>query len=158
MEVDPVFFGTCKQKAQDAYAARSSIYCPYFKAEVILNSDGFHHLQFSARRERNKSEQLVKFRLLPQALEVIHKSGTVQEYRRMLSPIGKPSKKDGAVPMKMVEYWGFVAIVGEKRMRIRVIARREGTGNITVWSVMFHSKMKDGKQRLHDQGLEDEEA
>ena len=157
MEVDPHFFNTCKQKAQEAYAVRKSIYCPYFKSEVVLNSDGFHHLQFSARRERDKSEQLVKFRLLPQALEVIRKSGTVQECRRLLTPIGKPSKNNGAVPMKEVEYWGFVAIVGEKPKRIRVITRRVGTGNITFWSVMLHSKMKDGKQKLHDQNLENEE-
>ncbi len=60
--------------------------------------------------------------------------------------------------MKEVEYWGFVAIVGEKFMRIRVIARRVGTGNITFWSVMLHSKMKDGRQKLHEQNLEDEEV
>ena len=158
MEIDPVFFSKCKEKAQGAYTAHPSIYCPYFKSEVILNSDGFHHLQFSARRERNKHEQLVKFRLLPKALDVIRKSGTVQEYRRLLTPIGKPSKKDGSVPMKEVEYWGCVAIVGEKPIRIRTILRRVGTGNITFWSVMFHSKMKDGKQKLHEQNLEDEEV
>ncbi len=28
--------------------------------------------------------------------------------------IGKPSARDGSVPMKMVEYWGLVAIVREK--------------------------------------------
>ena len=59
--------------------------------------------------------------------------------------------------MKEVEYWGCVAIVGEKPIRIRTILRRVGTGNITFWSVMFHSKMKDGKQKLHEQNLEDEE-
>ena len=59
--------------------------------------------------------------------------------------------------MKEVEYWGFVAIVGGKPIRIRVIVRRIGTGNITFWSVMFHSKVKDGKQKLHEQNLEDEE-
>ena len=157
MKIDPVYFNGQKQKAYDDYGAQKSIYCPYFKAEIILNSDGFHHLQFSARRERTKVEQLLKLRLVPYALEVIRKSGTVQEYRRMLTPIGKPSKRDGAVPMKEVEYWGFVAIVGGKPIRIRVIVRRIGTGNITFWSVMFHSKVNDGKQKLHEQNLEDEE-
>jgi hypothetical protein len=50
----------------------------------------FHHLQFSARRERDKREQLLKFNLLPLALEIIRKSGTIQEYRKLLTPIGKP--------------------------------------------------------------------
>lgn len=157
METDTVFFNTQKEKAKTLYAKEREIYCPYFKEKIILNSDGFHHLQFSARRERNKSEQLLKFRLLPYALNVIRHSGTVQEYRRMLTPIGKPSSRDGAVSMKEVEYWGFVAIVGDKPIRIRAIVRRVGTGNITFWSVMFHSKVRDGKQKLHEQNIEDDE-
>lgn len=157
MEVDPGYFHKMKSKALAAYKAQPAIYCPYFGMKVVLNADGFHHLQFSARRERDKKEQLVKLRLLPRALDIIRKSGTVQEYRRTLAPVGKRSKRDGAVPLKEVEYWGFVAIVGEKPMRIRVIARRIGTGNIIFWSVMFHSKVKDGRQRLHDGNIEDDE-
>ena len=110
-------FRAVKEKAQAAYSTQREIYNPYFKTTVILNSDGFHHLQFSARRERNKSEQLLKLRLLPLALEIIKKSGTVQEYRKLLTPIGKKSPRDGSVPMKEVEYWGLVAIVGEKRIK-----------------------------------------
>src|SRR5436190_11934708 len=131
MEIDTQHFAARKQKAQAIYTRQDAITCPYFKMPVVLNSDGFHHLQFSARRERTKREQLLKFRLLPHALEVIRKSGTVQEYRKTMAPIGKKSKQNGFVPMKEIEYWGFVAIVGEPTpVRIRVIIRRVGTGNI----------------------------
>lgn len=157
MEVDPQYFTARKEKAKTLYATQKTIYCPYFKAPVVLNSDGFHHLQFSARRERNKREQLLKFRLLPLALDIIRKSGTVQEYRRGLTPIGKKSAKDGSVPMKEVEYWGFVAIVGDNPIRVRVIVRRVGTGNFSFWSVMPHSKIKNGKQKLYGENIEDEE-
>lgn len=157
MGVDPAFFNEQREKAKTLYTAEREIYCPYFKTKIVLNADGFHHLQFSARRERNKSEQLLKLKLLPLALDVIRKSGTVQEYRRMLTPVGKPSPRDGSVPMKEVEYWGFVAIVGDKPISIRAIVRRVGTGNITFWSVMFHSKVRDGKQKLHEQNIEDDE-
>ncbi len=85
-------------------------FLPFFEAPVILNSDGFHYLQFSARRERTKAEQLFTLRLLPSALQVIRRSGAVQEYRKTLAPVGKRTQ-DGFVPMKEVEYWGFVAIV-----------------------------------------------
>ena len=156
MEVDPHYFAAQKQKAENTYAQQASTRCPYFNADVILNSDGFHHLQFSARRERNKREQLLKFSLLPLALQVLHKSGTVQEYRKMLAPIGK-KRSDGFVPMKTVEYWGFAAIVGEnKSIRIRVITRRVGDGNIIFWSVMPDTKIKDGKQKLFARDIEDE--
>ena len=149
-------FRYAKERAHDLYSAQSSIRCPYFQTQVVLNSDGFHHLQFSARRERNKREQMLKFRLLPLALQVIRSSGTVQEYRRLLGPFGAPSARDGSVRMKEVEYWGFVAIIGEKRIKIRTVLRRVGNGNIMFWSVMPYSKIKNGFQRMHTEGIEDE--
>ena len=149
-------FRYAKERAHDIYTAQSNIRCPYFQTQVVLNSDGFHHLQFSARRERNKREQMLKFRLLPLALQVIRSSGTVQEYRRLLGPFGTPSARDGSVRMKEVEYWGFVAIVGEKRIKIRTVLRRVGDGNIMFWSVMPYSKIKNGFQRMHTDGIEDE--
>jgi len=57
--------------------------------------------------------------------------------------------------MKEVEYWGLRAIVGQKKLRIRVILRRVGNGNITFWSVMSDVKIKDGRQRLFDHDIED---
>jgi hypothetical protein len=93
--------------------------------------------------------------LLPLAIEVIKKSGTLQEYRKGLTTIGKKAK-DGYTSTKLTDYWGFVAIVGgESQIKIRVVLRRVGDGNITFWSVMPDSKLKGG-QRLHAEGLEDE--
>jgi hypothetical protein len=155
MEPDAEQFNRAKEKAHSTYIAQRDIWCPYFQARVVLNSDGFHHLQFSARRERNKREQLFKFRLLPLALEIIRKSGTIQEYRKLLTPIGKPSAR-GAVPMKDVEYWGLVAIVGQKQIKVRAVLRRIGTGNITFWSVMPYTKIRNGMQRMYAEGIEDE--
>ena len=157
MEIDTAYFDEKKKKAKLLYEAQKSIYCPYFRSPVILNADGFHHLQFSSRRERGKLEQVLKFRLLSHALDVIKKSGTIQEYRKSLAPIGKKSTRDGAVPLKHVEYWAFVAIVGERLIKIRVILRRVGDGNIIFWSVMPDSKIRDGKQRLFSKDIEADE-
>jgi hypothetical protein len=156
MEPDAEYFNVRKEKAHAIFTAQKTIRNPYFQTDVILNSDGFHHLQFSARRERNKREQLLKFRLLPLGLEIIRKSGTIQEYRRLLTPIGKPSARDGSVPMKNVEYWGLVAIVGENKIKVRTVLRRVGDGNITFWSVMPYSKIKNGQQKMFTDGIEDE--
>jgi len=156
MEVDPQYFQERKEKAKVIYTAQREIYCPYFQEKVILNADGFHHLQFSARRERDKKAQLLKFSLLPLALDVIRKSGTIQEYRKLLTPIGKSSPRDGATPMKEVSYWGLVAIVKEKNIKVRVILRKVGNGNVTFWSVMPDAKFKNGKQKLASEGIEDE--
>ena len=152
MEAD--YFNGRKEKAKSIYDAQKVVYNPYLQSEIILNSDGFHHLQFSARRERDKNEQLLKFRLLPLAISVIKNSGTLQEHRKGFIAIGKKAK-DGFARTKEVEYWGFVAIVGELKIKIRTILRRVGDGNITFWSVMPDSKLKGG-QRLYDAGIEDE--
>ena len=145
--MDTEYFNKRKAIAKEKYDAKKSIHNPYLDSEVTLNSDGFHHLQFSARRERNKKEQLLKFSLLPLALTVIKKSSTLQEYRKVLSPVGKTSKRDGSTSMKEIEYWGFIAIINE--VKVKVILRRVGDGNFTFWSVMPYSKLKNNtKQKL----------
>lgn len=155
MEIDNKIFTEKKEKAQAIFSAQKEIYSPYFGQKIILNSDGFHHLQFSSRKERNKSEQLLKFSLLPQALEIIRKSGTIQEYRPpILMSVGKKSKS-GEMSMKNIEFWGMIAIVG--KFKVRTVLRRVGDGNITFWSVMPYSKIKNGQQKKQfGEGIEDE--
>ncbi len=155
MQNETDYFNMRKEKAREIFSAQKTIYNPYFKTAIVLNSDGFHHLQFSSRTERSKGEQLFKFSLLPLGLEIIRKSGTIQEYRRLLTPIGKPSPNNGSIPMKEVEYWGLVAIVGENKIKMRTIIRRVGDGNITFWSVMLNSKIRHGHQKIFDEGIED---
>jgi len=101
MEIDVQRFEERKERAWQIYGSKRTIYNPYLACEVILNSDGFHHLQFSARRERDKKEQLLKFSLLTFALETIRRAGTLQEYRKMLQPIGKASAR-GETRLKQV--------------------------------------------------------
>lgn len=156
MENEIKYFEKRKEKAEEIFSAQKNLYNPYFKTSIVLNSDGFHHLQFSGRRERNKKEQLLKFNLLPLALDIIKKSGTIQEYRRLLTPIGKPSALNGSILLKEVEYWGLVAIIGDSKIKVRTVLRRVGDGNITFWSVMPYSKIKHSKQKIFSDGIENE--
>ena len=149
-----------KERVKLIFQKKPSIFCPYFNQEITLNSDGFHHLQFSSRRERNKNEQILKFSLVPLAINIIKKSGTIQEYRRGLCSVGKRSEKDGLALMKMVEYWGLVAITGNNSIKIRVILRRVGDGKIIFWSVMPAIKLSQDRieimRHLAKQGIEDD--
>lgn len=154
MDFDIEYFNQKKEKAKNIFSAQKSIYNPYFRCEIILNSDSFHHLQFSDRRERNKKEQLLKFNLLPLVLKVIRNSGTIQEHRKGIITIGQAGK-DGFRQTKNVEYWAFVAIIGDSEIKIRVILRRVGDGNIIFWSVMPDSSLKKG-QKLYTVGIDDE--
>jgi hypothetical protein len=146
-----------RARTKELFDDNPLVHCPYFGTTVVLNGDGLHHLRYSARRERGKPEQMLKFRLAPLALEVIRKSGTVQEYRKIWQVVGKPAARDGARAMKEVEYWGLVAIIGPRPTKVRVILRRVGDGNVVFWSVMRGSKiLRDGAQRLAPDNLEDD--
>jgi len=143
-----------RAQTKEIFERNSLIHCPYFGTDVVLNAEGLHHLRYSAERERTKPEQMLKFRLLPLALDVIRKSGTVQEYRKIWQAIGKKGA-DGMRVAKEVEYWGLVAIVGPRPDKIRVILRRVGNGNITFWSVIRGAKiLPDGRPRLAPENLE----
>jgi hypothetical protein len=157
MDIDSEQFEQRKAKAKQLYDSKRTIFNPYLNCEVVLNSDGFHHLQFSGRTERTKKEQLLKLRLLPLALETIRRAGTLQEYRRILRPIGTPSAR-GETAMKHFEYWGFIAILGkpEAPMKLRTILRRIGNGNVIFWSVMPYNKFRRGEQRLSADDIEDD--
>ena len=156
MEPELQYFNERKEKARQLYSSQKRVRNPFFQTEVIFNSDGFHHLQFSARRERDKREQLLKFSLLPLAVDIIKKSGTVQEYRKLLSPVGEPAARNGEIRMKIVQYWGLVAIVGKRQIKVKTVLRKVGDGNITFWSVMPYSKISRGKQKIFTEGIEDE--
>ena len=155
MEFNEGKFNKIKEKAGRIYSEKKKIFCPYFGFVVVLNSDGFHHLQFSDRRERSKSEQFLKFSLLPLALKVINKSGTVQEVRKTMQPVGKKGR-DGFRIVKDVHYWAFIAIVGDdKKIKIKTILKKIGEGNVIFWSVMPCSSLKNG-QKLYSVNIEDE--
>ncbi len=150
-----------KEKAKQVFQKNSLVYCPFLNQSITLNSEGFHHLQFTSnRKERNKDEQMLKFSLLPLVIQVIKKSGTIQEYRKELCRVGKKSKKDGLTLTKMTEYWGFVAIVGDNSIKIRVVLRRIGDGKIIFWSVMTAIKLNRDRveiiRNLAKKGIEDD--
>lgn len=148
-----------KDKAKKIFEGNLLVFCPYFDTHITLNSEGFHHLQFSNRHERTKDEQNLKFSLLPLAIAIIKKSGTIQEYRAGLCEFGKKGK-DGFIKTKNVEYWGLEAIVGENKIKVRTILRRIGDGKIIFWSVMPTVKLNCDKleimRSLAKKGIEDD--
>ncbi len=156
--MDSEYFERKKQKAKEIYELQRTIHSPYFKQDIILNSDGFHHLQFSAQRERSKEEQLLKFMFLPVGIKIIKEAGTVQEYRKLLCPIGNRFSKNKSRVMKMVEWWGFIALYPEQDVMARVVVRRVGSGNLTFWSVMRYKKLGNGskRQKAFFSGIEDD--
>lgn len=125
--------------AKARYGKVGAVQCPYFNSEVVFNAQGFHHLRYnSAGSERTKKAQLNKFFLLKFAVEIVSKSGTVQQYRQQLGAVGRKKGKSGHRDMKLMTYWAFEGILGknEKMVRVKVVVRQVGEGTKHFWSVM----------------------
>lgn len=146
------FFNKQKKNARKIFNNTKAVFCPYFHQKIFFNSNGFHHLRYSSRRERPRKEQLLKFNLLPLAINVIKKSGTIQEFR---SDFVKTKEKSGN---KKVVFWALIAIcganTGKSNIKIKVILRKIGNGNIIFWSVMPCGNLNH--QRLYKAGIENE--
>ncbi len=132
-----------KEETETYYKTIGQVLCPFFNKDILFTSEGFNHLMWSDGRERDKSNQLLKFDLLRLASDIIRKSGTVQEYRKQLCKYGK-RKENGFFDTKEMEFWGFVAIVKShsEYIKVKVILRKVGDGNITFWSIMPDGKLK----------------
>ena len=143
------------EKTREIYSKNSEIWCPYFSSNITLNSDGFNHLLNKPNRlPRNINEQLLKLSLVEKALNVVRKSGTLQEYRDRIEKTGKPGR-DGFCKTSRVQYWGFHAILGDQRkIKIVVVLRKVGDGKLTFWSVLPHKKFNN--QKLYSEGIEEE--
>ena len=151
-------FNELKDLAKTNYESIGDVYCPALKSKVVFNADGFHHLRYDENRsERSKKEQYNKFIFLNNAVDVLKKTTTIQEYRRSICPIGKPDKS-GLRKTNMVEWFGFFAIIScTKKLRINVVVRRIGgeNGQYHFWSAMpfwrlTHRHREEGSVKLEN--------
>jgi dTDP-glucose pyrophosphorylase len=129
------------ESARTVYHKQDRIICPYFTVPVRLGSDGFTHLRFKKNRlPRTVPEQIHKLRLVKSALDVIRRSGTIQDHRLRLERSGK-SGRDGFTKTKPVEYWALHAIRGDRHeSTIVVVLRRVEYGSIEFWSIFSHKR------------------
>lgn len=124
------------EQRRTEYKSYSAPYCLALREYVSFNSDGFNHLRFRTDgTPRKPMEQMYKLGLLPLVIPVIRLAARVDQYERRLAPIGR-KKKNAQKVLKEVEYWALVAVVGKQSVKLRVILRKVGDGNLHFWSVM----------------------
>jgi hypothetical protein len=125
-----------REDAQNFYKELRPIRCPALNDELVhFTAEGFNHLVYKGkRRERNKNEQIMKFKLLSKAKTIIEISTTHQEYDESLTEIRKKRFKKAVRETATVHYWGFVAII--RGFRTKVIIRQIGNGQKHFWSVI----------------------
>src|SRR3989338_1921890 len=112
--------------------------CPALDTEVHFTSDGFNHLLHKPNRlPRARKEQKNKLSCLKEAVEIIKRSTTVQEYWEEMQTVGSPDKS-GFKKTAKVKYFIFIALWDHNGImkRVKVVVRKVGDGQFHFWSVM----------------------
>jgi len=122
--------------AEQYYRGIGRRYSPALDQYVQFPSEGFNHIVFKqARSERERSSQILRFKLLPLAVKLVELSTTYQEIETTLREFDVKSHKKRVRKSKPVRYWGIIAIIDGRK--IKVILRKIGdNGTLHFWSVV----------------------
>lgn len=108
---------------------------PALNELVHFTSEGFEHIVYKrARAERERSSQVMRFKLLPRAVTLIGLSTTFQEYEETAKQFEVKRHKKRLMESKLVRYWGMIAIIENRK--IKVIIRKIGNGKLHFWSII----------------------
>ena len=125
-----------KGDATKFYNAVGKIFSPALDREIHFNAEGFNHIIFKgSRSEREKSSQVLRFKLLPLAIKLLRLSTTYQEFEETLKEFDVKSFKKRIKKTSVVKYWGIIAIIDGRK--IKVIIRKIGeNGTMHFWSIV----------------------
>lgn len=125
-----------REDAQKFYTSTRPVYSPALEEHVHFTAEGFNHIVFkSARSERERSSQILRFKLLPKAIKLVNLSTTYQEYEETLKEFEVKSYKKKVRKSKSVKYWGIIAIIEGRK--VKVILRKIGdNGQLHFWSIV----------------------
>ncbi len=125
-----------KNDTQSLYASTPPAHSPALGEYVHFTAEGFNHIVFKgSRREREHSSQILRFKLLPRAIDLAGYANTYQEYEETIKQFEVKHHKKRVLKTKSVKYWGIIAIRGGRK--IKVILRKIGdNGQLHFWSVV----------------------
>jgi len=137
-----------KEKAELEYKEIGSVFCPYFQEDVNFNAKGLEHIKFKGRNKaRSHQDQYIRLRCLSLAPKIISLSHTLQGYQERNEMVNVKSGKWKYL-MKSVNYFEFVAVL--KEVRVRIIVRKVGSGEPDFWSIIPFWRMdKFGNRLIH---------
>jgi hypothetical protein len=145
--IDTSNYEKIREDAQKLYNDFIDVLCPALNTSVSFSSHGFNHLIYrKGRSERDRTSQIMRFKLLVRAYELIALTTTFQEYEDSLKEFRIKRYKKKIETTKQVQYWGLIAIIDNRK--IKVILRKIGDGNLHFWSVIpawVTNKSRDGK-------------
>ncbi len=157
MVITPEELQRVKDQAEELYKKIGEVSCPYFKEVVAFNTKGLDHIKFKDwNKTRLIEDQYRRLKLLYLAPVIIHASHTLQEFREQSHFERQKINSRWENRMVRVNYFGFVAIVDE--VRVKIVVKQIKGGNKFFWSIYPHwkTKMVNGapKKILHDGDME----
>lgn len=127
-------YAKIRDNAVNIYKRQNKIFCPYFDENIVLGAEGFNHLIYKNKSERSKDEQIMRFKLLKKAIELISLTNTDQDFFESIMKIKKKRYKKVIEVSENICYYGFIGIIDN--FRIKVVIRKVGNGNKHFWSVI----------------------
>ena len=147
MGIDDEKFERLKEEVRKLYYSLGAVHCPYFGDKVLFQSDGFQHLTHkgpSNKTNRTREDQYIRMKLFKFAPKLLRESKVVQDIqeKNVFLPVTHNSRKEKI--LKVVKYWEFWGIIDG--IRIKVVVRRVGNGELHYFSVI--PKLKDKNTQL----------
>jgi hypothetical protein len=142
-------FEQAKQEAESMYAKIGEVQCPYLGAKVAFNAKGLDHLKMKRwNHARSRSDQYVRLKLLHLAPEIIKKSHTLQglDEGKKFERIKVHSRWEEK--MIFVQYFEFIAVIKNRRMRI--IVKKVDDGPYYFWSIVPYWKQGEFRRKMFE--------
>lgn len=138
------------------YKKISEVYCPYFKENVSFNAKGLEHLKFNKKNHaRIQSDQLIRFKILKYAPELLKQTRTIQGVsEQKIFELNRSNHKNQYFLVNAM-FYEFIAVLD--KVRVRVIVKQVNNGPKYFWSIIpFWKNNLNGKIKLHYGNPEDD--
>jgi len=141
---------TTKEIARKFYFSVKFVRCPALENQVInFTSEGLNHLFYKNTRPRSDHDQFMRLKVLDLAKKMLEITTTIQEKEEIIQDFDVKINKKKKKVSKSVRYYGFIAILENKK--IKVIVRKIGDGQLHYWSVIpFWKTTKHGDIKFAD--------
>lgn len=141
-------FAALKDKGEAFYATVGSVFCPYFREDILFTQSGLDHLNFKrGNKQRVFGDRTIRFKLLPLVPIILAKSHTLQGIfeTKSFESVRVHNRVDSI--LKQVTYYEFIAVISNYRIKV-IVKQVEGRAKI-FWSVIpFWKKSKDSTRQL----------
>lgn len=150
MEINKIKLDKIKKQAEEDYKKIDSVLSPYLKKGVAFNAKGLEHIKFKGRNKaRSNEDQYMRLKYLHLAKKIIKASHTLQGHQERNEMV-KVKRGKWTYEMQAVNYFEFVAIIGD--VRVRVIVKKVAGGELHFWSIIPFWKMDINNKRLIHNG------